>query len=462
MQSRTFSPAAPFPATSSPSLFSANSHGVCICLLIALIAAFAASAFGQNQKERILHSFAINGVDGYMPVGNVIIDRAGKLYGTTQVGGTGSCPQFTDTPSCGTVYELSPKTDGGWSERILHSFNKNGTDGTTPVSGLVMDASGNLYGTTLYGGTATTPNCQDWGCGTVFELSPHANGHWTEKILHSFNQDGVDGIIPVGGLIFDSTGNLYGATESGGTTYYYGTVYELSSSASGSWTEKILYEFGNTFPEPYEPSSGVVFDLARNLYGTTYLGGTAGGGGGTVFQLASSSGSWTLNDLHSFTSGSDGYLPEAGVVLDSSGNLYGTTANGGSTRHSGGGVVFEVSPSGGNWSESVLHTFDPNLNGTRGAFPKAGLIFDSSGNLYGTTLNGGTATCNNFGCGLVFELSPITGGGWSEKVLHNFQNNGIDGSGPESSLIFDAQGNLYGTASAGGAGGGGVVYEVIP
>jgi uncharacterized repeat protein (TIGR03803 family) len=330
-------------------------------------------------------------------------------------------------------------------ERVLHSFNDNGKDGVNPYAGVIFDSSGNLYGTTAYGGC----NVQ-YGCGTVFELTPTRSGTWEEKVLHHFNFR--DGWIPFAGLIFGANGNLYGTTEADA-----GTVFELTPTAGGDWTEKVLHRFKENTKDGVNPYAGVIFDSSGNLYGTT-LGGW---GLGTVFELSpKEGGGWAERILHDFTNkGKEGNTPYAGVIFDTSGNLYGTTYYGGDYQcEYGCGTVFELTPkAGGGWAEKVLHSF----NMKDGATPVAGLIFDASGNLYGTTSAGGGSNQCQYGCGTVFELTPKAGGGWTEKVLHSF-GQGEDGAVPLSGLIFDASGNLYGTTYEGGTYGYGTVFEIIP
>jgi uncharacterized repeat protein (TIGR02543 family) len=306
-------------------------------------------------------------------------------------------------------------------------------DGQNPFGNLTSDSVGNLYGTTSVGGV--------YGKGTVFEVSP--NG--TETILHTFG-NGNDGQKPFGNVIFDSAGNLDGTTSAGGI-YGNGTVFELSANG----TETVLYNFGNG-GDGQNPYAGLIFDSAGNLDGTTSVGGVYGKG--TVFKLSpNGGGGWTETVLYSFGNGSDGVNPYGGLIFDNSGNLYGTTVNGGAN---GGGTAFEVSPNGGGgWAETVLYSFG---NGSSdGLNPYAGLIFDSSGNLYGTTVNGGA----NVG-GTAFEVSPNGGGGWAETVLYSFGNGSSDGLNPYAGLVFDNSGNLYGTTANGGPYSGGTVFELSP
>lgn len=326
-----------------------------------------------------------------------------------------------------TLFMMS--TSAAAQEKVLHNFNNNGVDGTSPQAGLIVDAAGNVYGTTNSGGTHNY--------GTVFELSPSAGGGWTEKILHDFSS-GADGANPQAGLIFDAAGNLYGTTFEGGTNLY-GTAFELTP-AGGTWTEKVLYNFGAGTDAAY-PGGSLTFDPAGNLYGITTFGGPAGSG--TVFELTpTGGGGWTERVLHNFSSLNNGIFPYGAVVFDSVGNLYGTTSTGGS---SSGGTVFQLTSGG---AASVLHNFG---NGTDGSTPYAGLVI-TGGNLYGTTSAGGT-----YSGGTLFELTPA-GGSWTETVVHSFGNS-TDGSTPYAGLVSDIIGTLYGTTLSGGTSGGGTVFR---
>jgi uncharacterized repeat protein (TIGR03803 family) len=401
-----------------------------------------------GDHEIVLHSFG-NGSDGSGPMAGLIVDGAGNFYGTTEYGGIHfTCP---GGGGCGAVFELSPREGGGWTETVLHSFG-GGNDGFSPVAALVMDRAGNLYGTTFSGGIHN--NCED-GCGTVFELSPREGGGWTETLLHSFG-GGTDGYYPAGVLILDGGGNLYGTTGNGGI-HGLGTVFELSPREGGGWTETVLHSFKSDGSEGFSPNAGLVLDGAGDLYGTTYNGGIHGFG--TVFELSPrEGGGWTDTVLHSFGRGNDGYYPFAGLVKDGAGNLYGTTEYGGIHNNCDGGcgTVFELSPrEGGGWTETVLHSFG---RGTDGSVPVAGLIFDGAGNLYGTTQGGGI-----HGRGTAFELSPREGGGWTERVLFSIGfGDGLYGDLPSCGLVLDGVGNLYGTTQGGGTYQGGTVFELSP
>jgi uncharacterized repeat protein (TIGR03803 family) len=314
---------------------------------------------------------------------------------------------------------LAPAAGAASKYKVLHRFH--GANGTNPYAGLILDAAGNLYGTTYYGGAS--------GDGTVFKLAPNQDGSWTESVLHSFNRS--DGWSPQAGLIFDAAGNLYGTTVVGGASSD-GTVFKLAPNQDGSWTESVLHSFNGS--DGWVPYAGLIFDAAGNLYGTTVEGGDTNVG--TVFKLApNQDGSWTESVLHSFH-GSDGAYPYAGLIFDAAGNLYGTTVEGDTNV----GTVFKLAPNqDGSWTESVLHSF----NGRNGQYPYAGLIFDAAGNLYGTTYGGGASAD-----GTVFELAPNQDGSWTESMLHSFH--GSDGERPRAGLIFDAAGNLYGTTAGGG------------
>jgi uncharacterized repeat protein (TIGR03803 family) len=315
----------------------------------------------------------------------------------------------------------------------LYSFcsQQNCTDGYGPAGNLAMDANGNLYGTTGYGGTS------NWG--TVYELTPSG----TETVLYSF--PGGSGGEGPGGVIRDTNGNLYGVTSLSG-----GTVFEITTDG----TEKILYTFGAYSGDGTNPVGALVMDSAGNLYGTTASGGSNGSGNsyaGTVWELMPSGGTWTEKILYSFCQESkctDGAAPAAGLVRDSNGNLYGTTSFGGITNsncNTSCGVVFKIDPSG---NETVLYSF---AGGADGAEPEADLFRDSNGNLYGTTVNGGAN-----GLGTVFEVSSSG----SEQVLHSFAGAPGDGAYPVAGVTRDSQGNLYGTTTIGGTYNDGTVFEL--
>ncbi len=359
------------------------------------------------------------------------------------------------------------------TEKILYTFVNNGTDGSQPQGTLLIDAAGNLYGTTTYGGTGTCLlDGSVPGCGIVFELKPQTGGAWEEKILHTFLRNDKDGQEPWSGMIFDAAGNLYGTTSSGGPTAALcpggdagtdgcGTVFELLKPKTGNhWAELVIHSFnsnGKGTDGAVPPYGNLIFDTSGNLYGTT-LGGGANNFGMVFELMPTSPGSWYEKYLHAFSNnGKDGLEPRGGLVFDTAGNLYGTTYGGGAYGY---GTVFELIPNleTGGWTEKILHSFEKN--GTDGIWPSSTLVIDSSGNLYGTAAGGGA-----YGYGTVFEFM-LQSGVWAEKILHNFDENGTDGAEPIAGLTLHA-GCLYGTTYLGGTppcgnGGCGVVFELTP
>jgi uncharacterized repeat protein (TIGR03803 family) len=421
------------------------------------IALFVAGTRAAAQTETLLHNFANNGTDGPGPQASLIFDKAGNLYGTTNAGGA---------YNWGTVFELKPEAGGGWAEKTLHTFDYTHKDGKNPQANLVFDAAGNLYGTTPFGGSGTCSlNHIVVGCGIVFELMPEAGGGWVEKLVHNFR--GEDGTNPYGALIIDAAGNLYGTTyaggsgkctKKGGSVVGCGTVFELTPAAGGTWTETVLHNFTNDGIDGTNPYAALVLDSSGNLYGTTFLGGdatTCGTPGcGTAFEVTPvAGGSWTERVLHSFSDNGDGYNPFASLTLDSAGNLYGTTYEGGNNADCPCGTAFELTPTaGGSWTETVLYNFVAN-----GSFPYGGVVFDAVGNLYGTTETGGIDDR-----GTVFELTPAGGSAWTETILYSFSDTGKDGNYPVASPTLDAAGNLYGTTSGGGFFLNGTAFEIKP
>jgi uncharacterized repeat protein (TIGR03803 family) len=389
----------------------------------AIALALASSGLAQGG-EQILYGFTcVN--DGGIPDNGLILDSKGNLYGTTVIGGNAGG---------GTVFELTPNSNGSWTEQVLYSFNTFFGDGGEPYSNLIFDNNGNLYGTTAAGGANSG--------GTVFKLSPGANNTWTETVLYSFGPL-PDGGTPYAGVTLDASGNLYGTTADGGLNHF-GTVFELVSGPNGTWTEKILHNFtgGNDGANPY---SGVTFDKAGNLYGMTAYAGP--NDYGAVFDLMpQSDGTWTEHVVHSFTGGADGIGSLGNLVFDRAGNLYAEAMY----------SVKEFSRASGSdaWTAKTLHNF---TGGSDGAQAQGGLTFDNAGNLYGMTFAGGGSHL-----GTVFALSRGANGTWTEKVLHRFTG-GNDGLSPTyANVTVDATGNVYGTAPLGGAGQCGVVFEIKP
>jgi uncharacterized repeat protein (TIGR03803 family) len=378
------------------------------------------------QTETVLYNFT-NASE--LPNAPLLRDSAGNLFGTTA--GGGPLPG-----GYGTVYELV-NSGGSYTQRILYDFGATSSDGVNPNSGVIMDSAGNLFGATIGGGAA--------GKGTAFELV-NSGGNYTEKILYSFGATSSDGVTPFSGLIMDSAGNLYG-TASGGGASGFGTVFELVNS-SGNYTEKILYSFAG-LPNDLEGPLGLVMDSAGNLYGVAVGGGAAQDG--AVFELVNASGSYTEKILYGFAGPpSDGRTP-TGLLMDSVGNLYGTTQLGGASANCDNncGTVFELVNTSGNYTEKLLYSF---TGGTDGSFPNATLLMDATGKLYSTTMRGGPS-----GNGTIFELTNISGS-YAEYVLHAFAGSPTDGVSP-GTPIMDSAGNLYGTTAYGGLSGYGIVFE---
>jgi uncharacterized repeat protein (TIGR03803 family) len=367
---------------------------------------------GSGYTLSTLHAFSgyANG-DGAEPQSALIADAYGALYGTTAVGGLrrGRC----SSDGCGTVFKLTP-SGTGYTETVLHRF-AGGDDGSNPYAGVVAGKHGVLYGTTKYSGFG--PGCIG-GCGTVFKLAPSGSGY-TESVLYRFRGNYIsthDGGNPSGALLIRN-GALYGTTDLGG------------GAGCGSY------------------------------------------GCGEVFTLTPTRTGYKKRVLYAFRGGTDGAAPVSNLIADASGTLYGTTSAGGGSSSCAGacGTVFRLTPAGSRYTESVLYRFMPPSKPNDGAYPQAGLIMDSSGALYGTTYTGGGAQCG--GCGTVFRLTP-TASDYSENVLFAFHGT-ADGAFPFGGLLADKAGALYGTTYLGGGGGGtncgrrgsygcGVVFKVIP
>ena len=361
----------------------------------------------------------------------------------------------------GVILTVAP---GAWAAskyKVLYAF-KGGTDGTSPSGALVFDAIGNLYGTTVNGGSSgTCLYAQGTGCGIVFELSPAQGGEWKESVLYRL-QGGSDGGNPNGSLIFDIAGNLYGTTAQGGEgiSFGCGTIFQLSPG-SAVWGESLVRTFcAAGANDGYFPRAGLVQDAVGNLYGTTESGGADLGG--VAFEFTPSSGGWTENVLHSFclvgNCSRAGAQPVAGLTVDAAGNVYGTTIDGGQVTFGcfggfppGCGLVFKLAPhSGGGWTEGTPHHF----SGPDGAGPASSLTFDNQGNLYGTTTYDGA-----FGFGTIFKLTPNSHGHWTRSILYNFRG-GASGGTFNSGVVFDAAGNLYGAGA--GSACCGVIYRLTP
>jgi uncharacterized repeat protein (TIGR03803 family) len=388
-------------------------HALTSVFLVGLIA-FTVSLAGA-QTFSVIHSFG-DASDGVNPFAGLVIDGAGSFCGVTWGGGSSGA---------GTVFELKETGE----EKVLYSFT-GGADGANPYSGLIVDSAGNLYGTTFAGGA--------YGSGTVFELQKGGK----EKVLHSF-ASGTDGANPEGSLTMDSAGNLYGTTFAGGASGT-GVVFKVTKGGE----ETVLYSFGGG-TDGANPVAGVTLGSKGNLFGTTSAGGAYGNG--TVFLVTPSKSGWKETILHNFALQNDGGVPYASLVLDGSGNLYGAATDGGGGGSNGGGTVFELTPSGSAWNFSVLYALAGW--GISGTFRS--VLLDASGNIYATTHCDGDSDA-----GTVYELVR-SGSTWTYNQLYAFTG-GTDGLYSFSNLVFDSAGNLYGTTAYGGANGDGVVFKVTP
>ena len=373
---------------------------------------------------RVLYSFT-GGHDGGRPLAGLLMGKNGVLLGTAFDGGLDNRGCRQNDVGCGVVFSISRSG----VETVMYSFQGEGRqDGSYPAAGLIADSSGNLFGTTAYGGIGGRG-----GNGTVFAIGSDGQ----ETILHDFAGGRTDGKNPAAGLVRDAAGNLYGTTQVGGMHHSYGTVFKITPAGD----ESVLHAFkGGADGE--EPDGGLVLDDAGNLFGTTFWGG--GANCGTVFEITPDG---TETIAYAFQGGSDGCNPWAGLSTDAKGNLYGTTVRGGGSGCDGYGcgTVFRLS------AGSVTTTYSFK-GGDDGANPQAGIIA-VNGDIYGTTFDGGGKGSCDGGCGVVFEI-----GVKGEKILHAFTG-GKDGAQPKAALVAGPNGHVFGTASAGGAGGAGTVFE---
>jgi len=407
------------------------------------------AALRLRQPFVVLYNFR-GGSDGAQPQGPLILGKDGALYGTTEFGGSSYSCGFYHNSGCGTVFKLSPSRSA-YTERVVHSFRGLRSDGAWPWAGLTFDSNGALYGT-------TTSDEGAKGCGTAFKLTPTASGY-SESAVYKFEwADCNRGERPYAGLIFGKDGALYGTTFVGDRIGE-GLAFRLTPSGF-PYTETILQRFHGL--NGLNPFAGLTFGTDGALYGTTSAGGSTQACGfyydgcGTVFKLTPSGRSrYRESVIHNFVE-SDGEGPFGGVIFDNKGALYGTTGEGGSGTCSGStgcGTVFKLTRSGSGYIETVLYSFAGSYS-SDGQYPMDTLVLDNEGALYGTTYWGGSPSCN---CGTVFKLTP-SGSGYKESILHRFA--GADGAEPRAALIFDRRGALYGTASAGGKYGEGTVFKV--
>lgn len=380
----------------------------------------------RAQNFQVIHTFS--GPDGAQPAAGLTIDRVGRLFGTVLTGHSGS--------NWGGAYELR-RAGTGWIFATLYIF-----DGTLQDR-VVFGPQGLLYGT-------SPNNLAGFPYGYIFSLRPALNActtalcNWNFNFLYGFTGGGDGGTPRYGDLVFDQAGTMYGTGSVGGDQNGNGVVYKATGSG-GNWTEQSIYNFAGA-PDGSHPYAGVILDGAGALYGTTTAGGSSGNG--TIFKLTPNGGSWSEQIIYNFSGGSDGGFPVSGLVFDSMGNLYGTTASGGSN---GGGTVFKLTPNGGGWNFSTVFSF----TGTGQCGPWGFVTFDAAGNMYGTTRCDGTSSD-----GSVWKLTN-SGGNWTYSSLHDFTG-GNDGKFPYGNVTFDSSGNIYGTASIAGQHNAGTIWEITP
>jgi uncharacterized repeat protein (TIGR03803 family) len=412
--------------------------------IILILTLVLCGSFASAQTASTIWSFS--GTDGDFPVAPVIFDSTGAIYGATSVGGPGKF---------GTVFQLEPPQSpgGAWTENILYSL-QGGFDGQQPGD-VVFGPKGVLFSTSYLGGSN---NCY-MGCGTVFELTPPSNGgEWTHTIIYDF-LGGADGQAP-GNLKVGPGPALYGVTPSGGPPappkckdFGCGTVFQMTLQG-GVWTKTILHTFSGS-TDGTGPNADIVFDSRGNIYGTTYNGGNSNYG--IVFELTPaqvSGGAWTETILHTFTGASDGGYPIGGLTVGPDGTIYGTGSYSGTANDSG--TAFELTPptNGGTWTYTVLHSF---AGGSDGATPATTMALDPAGNLYGTTWNGGSSACY-LGCGTIFRLSPPKAGGeWTETIVKQLGNSLQN---PDASIVVFHNGALYGTTEFFGSSNLGSVFSL--
>jgi uncharacterized repeat protein (TIGR03803 family) len=400
--------------------------------VLAVLALVATLVSKGSAGTKIIYSFG-GDTDGEYIDSDLVMDSAGNIYGTSVQGG-----DF----GAGTVFELTHSGDA-WTHTVLYSFT-GGVDGGEPYKGVTLDAKGNLYGTAVTGGMGLS--CEG-GCGVVYKLTKSGKS-WVQSVIYSFN-GGDDGSGPGSGVTFDKSGTLFGMTPTGGA-YGLGVVYQLKPDPNGNWKFSVLHAFTGGTDGANASAGRLILDKSENLYGVATTGGA--NGQGVVFRLMrAASGHVFLQTLYAFKGQPDAGFPYGGLTFDAQGNLYGTTYYDGENNL---GAVYELTNKNGQWAESVLYSFE---GGSDGSSSLSNLVFDASGNLYGTTSEGG-AGC---GCGVIFKLAPGTNGGWTESVAYRFQG-APDGGFAYNGMVGDTAGNFYGTTVHGGFTDDGTIYKFNP
>lgn len=403
------------------------SHSTYKALLISSAVVLLAAAASAASTTKLVYSFA-GGGDGEYTDTELVRDSAGNLYGSSVQGGL---------YGGGTVFQVTPTG----VHTVLYNFT-GGADGGEPYKGVTLDALGNLYGTAVTGGGGS---CEG-GCGVVFQLT-NSGDSWTQTVIHTFT--GSDGSGPGSPVAIDKHGNIYGTTPTGGT-YGMGVLYRISPNGTGGWNFHVIHTFTGGADGGGGSASRLLIDSIGNLYGVCTIGGA--NGFGNVYELSLIQGKWQFKVLYAFKDQPDGALPYGGVVFDKAGNLYGTTYYAGANDL---GTVYRLTHVNGTWAESVLYSFQ---GGTDGDSPISSLVADASGNFYGTTSSGGAASC---GCGVIFKMTRGSTGKWSESVVYRFP--GAPNAGfAYNGMISDSSGNFYGTTVHGGTTNDGTVYEFTP
>lgn len=401
----------------------------CTSFLILALSLWVGRTAHAANTTTVIYNFT-GGSDGGNPTSTLSFDAAGNAYGTAVIGG-----DF----NFGVVYQLTPSANG-WTETVLHSFS-GAPDGQYPYGGVVIDSAGNLYGGTTSGGAA---GCD---CGVIYKLT-NSGGHWTESVVYSF-PGGKYGASAGSPLVFDNAGNLYGTTPDAGA-HGFGTIFQLVPGQNGQWSEKVIHGFTGGKDGGIGSLGPLLIASNGTIYGIAEVGGASGFG--TTFRIVpQSNGTWKGATIDAFKGAPNAGSPYGGLILDSAGNLYGTTYYGGSNNV---GTVYELSKSGASWQEKVLYSFGASNDGNQ---PTSTLVFDSAGDLYGTTSAGGDPGC---GCGTIFELTP-QGSSWTETTVHNFSGD-PDAAFPSYGLTPDGKGNYFGATPAGGSHNQGAVFQFTP
>jgi uncharacterized repeat protein (TIGR03803 family) len=399
-----------------------------------VLAVVAMATVASASTTKVIYGFA-GGNDGEYTDTDLVFDAGDNIYGTSVLGGAFGT---------GTVFELSHSASG-WTHTVLYSFT-GGADGGQPYKGVTLDAQGNLYGTAVVGGTGGS--CVESGCGVVYKLT-HSGNTWVQSVIYNFT-GGNDGYGPGSGLTFDKHGNLYGMTPTGGVGGQ-GVIYELKPGQNGSWSLSVIHSFTGGKDGGTGSAGRLLLDGHGNLFGVATTGGA--NGKGTAFELTpTSTGNWRFKTLYAFKGQPDAGFPYGGLSLDTSGNLYGTTYYDGANNL---GAVYELSPKPtGGWKEKVLYSF---AGGRDGSSSISNLVIDATGDLFGTTSEGG-AGCS---CGTIFKLTPGGGGTWTESVVYRFRGT-PDAGFAYNGMAVGSAGHFYGATVHGGASNDGTIYRFKP